>query len=816
MKISYAWLKELFNHGLTPEHTGKILTATGLEVEGVELVEAVPGGMNGLVVGEVVTREKHPNADRLSVTTVNIGGDELLPIVCGAANVAAGQKVIVATVGAMLYPTSGEPFQIKKGKIRGEDSHGMICAEDEIGLGTSHDGIMVLDSSAKPGTPLADYFNVESDYCLEIGLTPNRTDAMSHLGVARDLRAAMMHSEAESFDTIADLKMPDVSAFKPTADQGTAIAVDAPDACIRYMGINVTGVAVAESPDWLKQRLRCIGVKPINNIVDITNYVLHEVGQPLHAFDASKIGGNKVVVRKAKEGEKFTTLDGIERALDSSDLMICDEHKPMCIAGVFGGQHSGISDQTTDVFIESAVFDPVFVRKTARRHLLHTDASYRFERGVDPTLTPFALERAALMMVEIAGGTISSSVTDLYPAPLKKARIEVGMKSLNTFIGKTFEASKVEAVLKSLDFAVVSSSADQLVVDAPLYRRDVTRQADVAEELLRIVGYDSIEIPTQVHASMSYRQRPDAEHEMQRVADMLVARGYTESMSNSLTKSQYNTLIDRDDLSEKTAVKIKNPLSGDLGQLRQTLLYQALEMVERNMNQRKSDIRSFEFGRIYHEEEGKIVERGRLALWTCGFDGPESWEQPQRQSTFYTLRSGVDAVLAKLGLQKMVSEQPHNHPFYTDSIALMAGKKQLGHMGVLSPQMIKAFDLKQGVIYGELDWDALMQLTAKTSVVFADLPRFPGVRRDLSLLIDTGVTFKAIRDIALKTETGILREVGLFDVYEGKNLEAGKKSYAVSFALQDDKGTLTDKRIDKTMERIQQALEQEVGARLRS
>lgn len=816
MKISYAWLKELFNHGLTPEHTGKILTATGLEVEGIELIESVPGGMNGLVVGEVMTREKHPNADRLSVTTVNIGGNELLPIVCGAANVAAGQKVIVATVGAMLYPVTGEPFQIKKGKIRGEDSHGMICAEDEIGLGTSHDGIMVLDPAAIPGTPLAAYFNIESDYCLEIGLTPNRTDAMSHLGVARDLRAAMLHSKAENFTAVADLVMPDVSDFKASTEKGTAIAIEANDACIRYMGINVSGVTVAESPDWLKQRLRCIGVKPINNIVDITNYVLHEVGQPLHAFDAKKIGGNKVVVRKASDGEKFTTLDGTERSLDASDLMICDESKPMCIAGVFGGQQSGISEQTTEVFLESAVFDPVFVRKTARRHLLHTDASYRFERGVDPTLTPYALQRAAMMMVEIAGGTISSAVTDLYPTPLEKARIEVDMKSLNTFVGKTFDIDHVEAVLKSLDFSTVSKTDGKLVVDAPLYRRDVTRQADVAEELLRIVGYDSIEIPTQVHASMSYRQRPDAEHEMQRVADMLVARGYTESMSNSLTKSQYNTLIQQDDLSEKTAVKIKNPLSGDLGQLRQSLLFQALEMIERNINHRNSDIRSFEFGRIYHEEEGKIVERGRLALWACGFDGPETWEQPQRQSTFYTLRSGVDAILTKLGLQKMVVEQPHSHPFYSDSIALLVGNKQVGHLGVLSAQMIKAFDLKQSVIYGELDWDALIALTAKTSVVFADLPRFPGVRRDLSLLIDSGVTFKAIRDIALKTETNILREVGLFDVYEGKNLEAGKKSYAVSFALQDDKGTLTDKRIDKTMERIQQALEQEIGARLRS
>lgn len=816
MKISYAWLKELLNHNLTAEHVGKILTSTGLEVEGIERYESVPGGMNGLVVGEVVTREKHPNADRLSVTTVNVGGDELLPIVCGAANVAAGQKVIVAMVGSTLYPTSGEPFQIKKGKIRGEDSHGMICAEDEIGLGTSHDGIMVLDPSAIPGTPLSEYFKIEPDFCLEIGLTPNRTDAMSHFGVARDLKAAMLHSAAESFAEVPELTVPDVSSFKAADKSGTSVAVEAPDACIRYMGVNISGVKVAESPDWLKHRLRCIGVKPINNIVDITNFVLHEIGQPLHAFDASKIGGNKVVVRKAKTDEKFITLDGIERTLDASDLMICDDTKAMCIAGVFGGQNSGISEQTTEVFLESAVFDPVFVRKTARRHLLHTDASYRFERGVDPTMTPYALQRAALLMVEIAGGTIASGVTDHYPTPMKEAQIDIDLKALNTFIGKEFDARLVESVLKSLDFSIESNNGAKLVVKAPLYRRDVTRQADVAEELLRIVGYDSIEIPSQVHASMSYRQHPDAEHEVQRISDMLVARGYIETMSNSLTKTQYTTIIDRPDLSEHTAVRIKNPLSSDLGQLRQTLLFQALEMVERNMNHRNSDIQSFEFGRIYHQEEGKIAERGRLALWVCGFERPESWEQPQRQSTFFTLRSAVDQVVTKLGLQQLITEKPSNHPFYDDCIALTAGDKTVGHLGILSKKLVKAFDLRQGVMYAELDWDLLISLTANRSLTFVDLPRFPGVRRDLSLLIDSGVTFKTIRDIAFKTETSILKEVGLFDVYEGKNLEAGKKSYAVSFALQDEKGTLTDKRIDKTMERIQQALEQETGARLRS
>lgn len=824
MKISYHWLRDLFPVERSAEETAEILTNTGLEVEGLEAFVSVEGGLEGLVIGEVLEKTKHPNADRLNLTKVNIGKGEPLHIVCGAPNVDAGQKVVVATIGAMLYPSEGEPFKIKKGKIRGEVSEGMICAEDEIGLGDGHDGIMVLDSTAVPGTPAADYFNIYRDQVFEIGLTPNRTDAMSHHGVARDLRAALMHAEDLRSEQVPELKLNETHLnLSASNKRDIQIDVQAKDACPRYAGLCIEGIKVAPSPEWLQNRLKAIGLSPINNIVDITNYVMHEVGQPLHAFDLEKIEGGKVVVRFAKAKEKFVTLDDEERELSEEDLMICDAQKPMCIAGVFGGAHSGISEQSTSVFLESAVFDAVSVRKTSKRHLLHTDAAYRFERGVDPEMTIYALERATQLILEIAGGEIVSQVMDEYPVPHSRAEISIDLNRIARLIGKAIPKPQVLSLLHDLDFDVLEDKEERLRLSAPLYRRDVTREADVAEEILRIYGYNNIEMPERLHSTLSFAPKPDPEALVNKVADMLVARGFHEIMSNSLTKLSYTELIDRKDHQASTAVRMKNPLSQDLGQLRQSLLFQGLECILRNTNHKQSDLALFEFGRVYHRIDGNMVETPKLAIWMTGKRRPESWNNSEDSSDFYALRDAAQSVLMRLGIHGESLVRDAEHPYFSQHLAMQKvhrsapnQPKELGVMGILDPKLCSAFDIDSEVYYAELDWGLLIELAGMVEVVYEEPPKFPSVRRDLSLLLDRNIDFASIREIAEQTERKLLRDVQLFDVYEGKNIAKDKKSYAVAFILEDRKATLTDKKIDKSMQRIQQALTKELGAELRS
>ncbi len=816
MKISYNWLRDLYAAAPSPEKTSEALTNTGLEVEGLEAFVSIEGGLEGLVVGEVLEKWKHPDADRLNVTKVNVGEGEPLQIVCGAPNVDAGQKVIVAMIGAKLYPNEGDPFVIKKGKIRGQVSEGMICAEDEIGLGKGHDGIMVLDPSAKVGTPAGEHFEIYTDHTIEIGLTPNRTDAMSHYGVARDLRAAVKNAPELADIPSGEVNLPSVAGFAPrNQSMQIDVEVQSEAACLRYAGVCINNVTVAPSPAWLQNKLKVLGLAPINNVVDITNFVLHEVGQPLHAFDAQKINGGKVVVRQAKAGEKFVTLDDAERELDADDLMICDAHNGMCIAGVFGGAQSGISASTTQVFLESAVFDTVFVRKTARRHQLNTDASYRFERGVDPELTLYALKRAALLIEEIAGGEIASEVTDIYPSPLEKAEINLNWKRLNSLIGKSIPTDLVKNILADLDFEVGEDTGTSLSLKAPLYRRDVTREADVAEEILRIYGYNNIEMPERLTSTLSYLRKPDAEGMNQNLADMLVSRGFLEIMNNSLTKIGHSELIDLPELNASSAVRMKNPLSNDLGQMRQTLLYQGLETISRNINFKQSDIRAFEFGRTYHDTGENIKETPYLALWVTGKAMPESWKNNSTPTQFADLKGSVCMVFDRLGLREGCQEEGFSHPFYSDAILWKKGEKVLAKMGVVAPSLLKKFDIKQSVFYAEIDWASVVKSAGKVKVSYTELEKYPSVRRDLSLLLKEEISFNAIQSLAFQTERKLLKEVGLFDVYEGKNLAPGTKSYAVSFILQDSSATLTDKKIDKSMQRIQEAITKELGAQLR-
>ncbi len=821
MRISYNWLKELFPAAPAPEETAAILTQSGLEVEGIEPYESITGGLSGLVVGHVVDVWKHPDADRLRLTRVDVGNGATLQIVCGAPNVATGQKVVVATEGATLHPLEGEPFTIRKGKIRGEVSEGMLCAEDEIGLGKGHAGIMVLDPDAVPGAAVRDLLGVTSDSAIEIGLTPNRTDAMSHYGVARDLRAAMQHFGVGTASTLPGVNQPKLAKFDELAasihpSKKIDIEIANPEACHRYAGVVLTGATVQASPAWLQNRLKAIGLTPINNLVDVTNYVMHELGHPLHAFDADQIGGDKVVVRCAHTNEAFTTLDDQQRALQSDDLVICDATKPMCIAGVFGGKTSGISESTTSVFIESAVFDPVFVRRTARRHQLNTDASYRFERGVDADMTLVALKRAALLMIELSGARLASGITDLYPTVHIRAAIKLNLDRMNKLIGKVLPVERVEKILIDLDFEIVSKTDAGFDLLAPLYRRDVTREADVVEEVLRIYGYDNVEIPSRVHASVSGRPQPDTESLHRRTADVLVARGFNEIMNNSLTRLAYSDRYDLAELSAPSAVKLLNPLSSDLGQLRQSLLFQGLETVSRNINFKNADQRLFEFGYTYHRTENGTVERPVVALWVTGRQLPENWNNSSARSGFAELRAGIRAVLEALGANKNLVQEALSHAFFTDAIVYRKGQKEIVRAGLLSQRVLDDADIRQSVCYAEIDWSALVKLAAKNSVVYEPLPKFPAVRRDLSLLVDRSVTFAQLEASARNAERKLLREVGLFDVYEGKNLPENRKSYALSFILRDDQATLTDTKIDGAMERILNAIVTDHRAELRS
>lgn len=813
MKVSYNWLKDFIHCDLSPEKMGEILTSIGLEVESIEVVEAIPGGLKGVVVGEVLTCEKHPDADRLSITTVQLGEGEPVQIVCGAPNVRSGQKVLVATVGTTLYPKSGDAFQIKKSKIRGAESHGMICAEDELGLGESHDGIMVLDATAVTGTPAAVQLNIPTDYCLEIGLTPNRTDAFSHFGVARDLAAALRNMEG--IERISfELKKP-LGNKLSGAGKPLAVEVESSEDCPRYMGIVLSGVKVQDSPDWLKQRLLTIGLRPINNVVDITNYIQHEIGQPLHAFDVKKIAGSKVIVRRAQPGEKMVTLDGVQRELNENDLMICDAEKPMCIAGVFGGNDSGVSAETTDIFLESAYFNPVVVRKTARRHALHTDASFRFERGADPENAPLAIERAVALLAEIAGAKVQSEVIDIYPKPVQKNRTVLSLKNTSRLIGQALPEDRIRKILGDLEIAVVEENGDNLTLEIPHYRVDVTREADVIEEILRIYGFDNIAFPKGLKSSVSHAPQPDREKLQHRVADFLASNGFNEIMGMSLTKLKYASLVREDELSESTAVKLLNPLSQDLGMMRQSLIFGGLESVELNKNHRNPDLRLFEFGKIYHKSTSGYREQYRLGIWMTGRRQAESWNNGNEVVLFHDMKKILENICTGLSIGGMQTSS-EEHGLWSQAMKLQAQKKVIARWGMVSPSLLRVFDLKQEVFFADIYWDLMIEGVAKKAIQYKAPEKFPAVRRDLSLLLDKKIEFADIERVALEAERKLLRRVGLFDVYEGKNLEAGKKSYAVNFVLQDSTKTMTDEQVESAMLRISKALDDKLGAKIRS
>jgi phenylalanyl-tRNA synthetase beta chain len=801
MKISLKWLKSLIDIDQNADDIAAMLTRSGLEVEGVEAVEPVPGGLEGIVIGEVLTCERHPDADKLSKTTVAIGPDQVVPIVCGAPNVAAGQKVIVATVNAMLYPAEGEPFKIKKAKIRGEVSEGMICAEDEIGLGHSHAGIMVLDTDLPNGTPAARYFNLETDHVLEIGLTPNRADAASHLGVARDLKVLLGKP----------VHMPVAELPAKEGNYPIEVVIENPEACPRYSGITITGVTVKDSPDWLKARLLSIGLTPINNIVDTTNYLLHELGQPLHAFDADQVKGRKILVKNAAEGSTFTTLDEVERKLGAHNLMICNAEEPMAIAGVFGGVQSGVTEATRNIFIESAYFSPDSVRKTAQQHGLKTDASFRYERGTDPNITVYALKRAALLILEIAGGQIASDVIDVYPAPVEPFHVYARYKNIDRLIGKTLDRDFIQDTLEALDIRIIEKTEEGMSLEVPPYRVDVQREADITEELLRLYGYDNIELSE--HLSTSYlADFPDTDRDkiQNRIAGMLAAAGFSEMMNNSLTTPEYSA---SPYLDEAQDVVILNKLSEDLGVMRQTLLFSGLEVLTYNINRRQKDLRMFEFGKVYRKIEGGYEENRRLSIFITGSRQPESWQHKTEKADFHQLASMVQMILQKMNAGAFGTE-PTQDKLFAYGLTYTFNKRPVATLGQLDAKVAKLTDTRQAVFYADIDWDYLFK-KYNTRLQAQELPKFPEVRRDLSLVIDKKVSFEDIRQLAQQTERKLLRAVNVFDVYEGDNIGKDKKSYSVSFILQDFQQTLTDQVIDKTMQRLMDAFESQLGAIIR-
>ncbi len=817
MDISYNWLKDYINTNLPATEIAKILTDLGLEVGSVETIDTVKGGLRGLVVGEVLTCQKHPNADKLSVTTVDIGKGEPLPIVCGAPNVAAGQKVVVATVGTTLYPDE-EGFQIKKAKIRGEKSEGMICAEDEIGLGTGHDGIMELAPETKVGTPAAEYFKIESDIRIEVDLTPNRIDGASHIGVARDLAAFLKQK-----DNSIEVKWPSVDNFRTdNHDWPVSVKVENPEACTRYSGLTISGLTVKESPDWLKNKLLAIGMTPINNVVDITNFILHEMGQPLHAFDGDKIKGNKVIVKTLKRGTKFTTLDEKERELDDQDLMICNAEEGMCIAGVFGGIDSGVTEKTTRIFLESACFNPVFVRKTARRHTLNTDASFRFERGTDPNLTLYALKRAAMLIKEVAGGAISNEIVDIYPEPVEHHDVEISLAHVDRLIGKKIETTQIRKILKALDIDIVAEADGSWRVAVPPYRVDVKREADVIEEILRVYGYNNVEAPEKLNSTIVYADKPNIGKLRNTIAAQLVGAGFAEIMSNSLTKASYYE--QSNSFPEDLVVKLANPLSSDLNGMRQTLLFNALEAVRHNRNRQNQNLRLFEFGNCYSLNPNKPAsevkgykEEEKLALIVTGNKTSGIWNSEDQKVSFFDLKTWSYNVLERLGIDtRSCKEAANENDLIAEGLKITAADgKELFYMGMIHPSLLKNFDIDEPVYFAEMNWQVLVKASAQKSVMFKEISKFPEVKRDLALLLNNDVMFSQIKELALKTEKKLLKEVSLFDVYEGEKLGAGKKSYAVSFTLQDTTKTLKDKQIDKTMSNLTRVFEQELGAKLR-
>lgn len=819
MNISFNWLKNYLKSDLTAEEASVILTDIGLEIEEFEKIEAVKGGLNGVVVGEVLTCEDHPDSDHLHITTVDVGTGEPLNIVCGAANCRKGLKVMCATVGAELHPTgSDEVFKIKRSKIRGVESLGMLCAEDELGIGTGHEGIMELAEDAVVGTPAMEYLGLEDDYLLGIGLTPNRIDAASHYGVARDL-AAYLRSQGRE----AELQLPSVEHFKvDNTSRATKVRVENHEAAPRYAGVNISGVKIAPSPQWLQTALRAIGINPKNNVVDVTNYVLHELCQPLHSFDADKIEGDEVVVGTCPAGTKFRTLDGVERTLSEADLMICDSRKPMCIAGVFGGELSGVSESTTNVFLESAYFNPVWVRKTAKRHGLSTDASFRFERGIDPNITIYALKRAALLIKELAGGEITSEIVDIYPAPVAPFKIDITYEYINNLIGKTIGEEKIKDILRSLDIAITAENESGLSVEVPPYRVDVQRPADLVEEILRIYGYNNVEIPTHVNSTLSYEQKPNKDRLRNMVSDMLSAGGFAEVMNNSLTKSSYYE--NSEAFPADRCVKIMNPLSADLGVMRQTLLYGLLEVVQLNVNHKAQSIKIYEFGNTYtyapeRKEEGGLApysEGMHLAVAVAGAHNVQSWNNKGEQTDFFRLKAVAEKLLRRFGMDiYTLRSEPISGECFSEGLSLKAGNKELLHLGAISPALRRKFDLKGEVYYMDVDFDTLVKFTRKHKVAAKELAKFPAVKRDLALLVDEGVSYAELRQIAFQTEKKLLKDVTLFDVYTGDKLEAGKKSYALGFVLQDESRTLDDKTIDSTMNRLIDAFAKKAGATIR-
>ena len=819
MNISYNWLKDYIDFDLSPQATADALTSIGLETEGLKEVQTIKGGLEGLVIGKVLTCEPHPNSDHLHLTTVDVGSDNPLNIVCGAPNVASGQKVVVATIGTVLYTDDGE-FKIKRSKIRGEESLGMICSEIEIGVGTSHDGIIVLPEDAPIGMPAKEYYNVESDYVLEVDITPNRVDATSHFGTARDLAAYLKQAGIPY-----KLNKPSVDSFKiDSPEGGIDVEVENSEACPRYSGLTIRNVKVEESPDWLKNKLLPIGIRPINNIVDITNFVLHEVGHPLHAFDANKIKGNKVVVRTLPQATKFTTLDEQERELHERDLMICNAEDGMCLAGVFGGIDSGVTEETKDIFLEAAYFNPTWVRKSARRHMLNTDSSFRFERGLDPNNTIYTLKRAALLIQEIAGGTIEGSIRDIYPEKITEPKVTLSFKKANSLIGKAIPKDTIKSILNSLDIAVNNETDEELQLSIPTYRVDVLRDVDVIEEILRIYGYNNIEIGDSVKSNLSYETESDRKHLLQTlISEQLTAHGFNEIMNNSLTEKQYyqeSELYPADN-----NVHLLNPLSNDLNVMRQTLLYGGLENIIRNINRKHADLNFYEFGNCYFFDKDKVdsnntlaqyTEETHLGIWICGKRNSKNWAVTETQSSAYELKAHVENILARLGLNSTkLFHEPFSNELIASGMTIRTQHTELVKWGVVRMQLLNEFDIETEVYYADFNWDAVMKETKKNVVNFTELPKFPSVKRDLALLIDKNTTFAEIEKIAYNSERKLLKEVSLFDVYEGRHLPEGKKSYAVNFIIQDYEKTLDEKRIDKIMRKIQTNLEKQLGAQLR-
>ena len=808
MNISYNWLKQFINLPWDAEKTGELLTDLGLEVEGIDDFSSVKGGLEGVVVGHVLECEQHSNADRLKVTKVDVGNGEILQIVCGAANVAKGQKVPVAVVGTTLYDASGKPWTINKGKIRGEVSEGMICAEDELSLGKSHEGIMVLPAKHKPGTPVAKVFEIENDKIFEIGLTPNRSDAMSHWGVARDIKAGLMHHGIS-----AKLNTPSSSRFR--VDNRTLkipVTVENASLAPRYCGITISGIKVADSPIWIQNRLKSIGLSPINNIVDITNYVLHELGQPLHAFDAAKIAGNVVHVKTLPAGTKFTTLDGVERELSDEDLMICDAEKPMCIAGVFGGINSGVTESTTSIFLESAYFNPVSIRKTAKRHSLSTDASFRFERGIDPNIADYVLRRTAILIVEIAGGQITSDLVDIYPKKIEDHQVFLNFEKANKLIGEEISKETIKEILTSLEMKINNVTETGIGMSIPPYRNDVTRDVDVIEEILRVYGYNNVNFTEKLNASVAPVLRGEDYSVQNTIATQLTALGFNEMLNNSLTTPKYSSLSES--IKDEFNISMLNPLSHDLSVLRQSMLFSGLETIEYNSNRKNNNLRLFEYGKTYHGFPGGRTENKHLSLFVTGMRTEGNWVVADNKTDFFFGKGVVTVIMDRLGLGDFTEEISENDLF-SEAIVFRRNKENFVEFGIVKKSITKKLDIDAEVFYADFNWDAVLKQISTKNLKLKPIAKFPGSERDFALLLDESVNFQDLKKAAINTEKKLLKAVSLFDVYKGKTLPEGKKSYAINFTFQDEYKTLTDKQVDKIMEKLKQRFENDFGAILR-